>query len=435
MNPFLLYSIKSILGLGIFYFTWFLFFREQTDFRFNRYYLIFTTLLAVIIPFIPLPELFPVSLQSPISQLSTVQLGEILIKNPINQGAAGIDISWANVLWGIYLLGVLVMTTRFLLNLLQLYLLIRKSEIRREGQVIFVFPKRSLPVFSFFRFIFINKALYENPRAQAIIDHEKVHVRQKHSLDIMLLEIVSVFQWFNPFLFLLKRAIKENHEFIADSGIVVSESSGSGYLNLLFREASGFEFSPITHNFSYSLLKKRMIMMKNQKSQKSIPVKLFLGMLAVALSFYACNNTTQPTPEKPTKVAVKAKNGQVVVRDQTPAERAAITAQADTGQVFMVVEKMPQFPGGIKALLHYLATHIKYPAEARKTNIQGRVFIQFVVEKDGSISHIRVLKGIGHGCDKESVTVVKNMPRWIPGEHKGKPVRVQYNLPVKFSLN
>jgi TonB family protein len=435
MNPFLLYSIKSILGLGIFYFTWFLFFRKQTDFRFNRHYLIFATLLAVFIPLIQLPELFPASLQSPINQLSTVQLGEMIIKNPKSQGAAGVDISWATVLWGIYLLGVLVMTIRFLLNLLQLYLLIRKSETRREGQITFVFPEGSLPVFSFFRFIFISKALYENPRAKAIINHEKVHVRQKHSLDVMLLEIVSIFQWFNPFLFLLKRAIKENHEFIADSGMAVSESSGSGYLNLLFREASGFEFSPITHNFSYSLLKKRMIMMKNQKSQKSMPVKLFLGILAVMLSLYACNNTSQPTPENPTKVVVKAKNGQVAVRDQTPAERAAITAQADTGQVFMVVEKMPEFPGGIKALMHYLGTHIKYPAEARKANIQGKVFIQFIVEKDGSISHVRVLKGIGHGCDKESVEVVKNMPRWVPGEQKGKPVRVQYNLPVKFSLN
>jgi TonB family protein len=436
MNSFLLYSIKSILGLGIFYFTWFLFFRKQTDFRFNRYYLIFTILLAIFIPFIQLPELFPASLQSPISQFSTVQLGEILIKNPISQGAAGIDISWATVLWGIYFLGVLVITIRFLLNLLQLYLLIRKSEIRREDQVIFVFPKGSLPVFSFFRFIFISKALYENPHAQAIIDHEKVHVRQKHSLDIMLLEIVSIFQWFNPFLFLLKRAIKENHEFIADSGMAVSESSGSGYLKLLFREASGFEFSPITHNFSYSLLKKRMIMMKNQKSQKKLTVKLLLTVLALSVTLFACNNSSQPTMKKAPKAVTVTKDKKIVsVDEMNSSQKKANAVQADTGQVFRIVEKMPQFPGGTKALLHYLSTNIKYPAEARKANIQGRVFIQFVVEKDGSISHVRVLKGIGQGCDKESVAVVKNMPRWIPGKQKGKPVRVEYNLPIKFSLN
>jgi len=434
MNPFLLYSIKSILGLGIFYFTWFLFFRKQTDFRFNRYYLIFAILLTIFIPLIQLPELFPASLQSPINHLSTVQLGEILIKNPKSHGAAGVDISWATVLWGIYLLGVLVMTIRFLLNLLQLYLLIRKSEIRKEGQITFVFPKGSLPVFSFFRFIFISKALYENPLAQAIIDHEKVHVRQKHSLDVMLLEIVSIFQWFNPFVYLIKRAVKENHEFIADSGMVVSESSGSGYLNLLFREASGFEFSPITHNFSYSLLKKRMIMMKNQKSQKRMSVKLLLTALALSVTLFACNNSSQPTIKKAPKAVTVTKDKKVVMQNETPPVQKTVATQADTGRIFRVVEKMPEYPGGVKALIHYLANHIKYPAEARKAKVQGRVFIQFIVEKDGSISHVRVLKGIGHGCDKESVAVVKNMPRWIPGYQHGKAVRVSFNLPVKFSL-
>lgn len=102
--------------------------------------------------------------------------------------------------------------------------------------------------------------------------------------------------------------------------------------------------------------------------------------------------------------------------------------------IFMVVEQMPAFPGGQGALMKYLAEHIKYPELAKESGIQGRVFINFVVEPDGRIDHVKVLRGIGGGCDEEAVRVVKSMPRWVPGKQRGKPVRVSFNLPVKFAL-
>ncbi len=423
MYPFLLYSIKSSLSLGIFYITWLLFFRKQTDFRFNRHYLIFTTIFAIFIPLIHLPELFPAGFQNPIGQLSAIQIREILIGNAESHAVTGAGLSLATVLWSIYLLGMIVMTVRFLLSLLQLYRLVSKSETHKENGIAFIFTTGGLPVFSFFHWVFIRKEMFENPHATAIINHEKIHIRQKHSLDLLVLEILNIFQWFNPLVYLIKKAVKENHEFIADSGMLVSESSGNSYLNLLFREAGGFEFSPITHNFSYSLLKKRMIMMKNQKSQKRMPIKLLFTALAIALTLFACNNSTQPAQ----KATTPSKRLQAIATKTNP-------AQTDTSKVFKVVDKMPKFPGGVKKLLNYLATNIKYPAEARKTKVQGRVIINFIVEKDGTISHAKVLKGIGHGCDKEALKAVENMPRWIPGEQKGKPVRVSFNLPVKFSL-
>ncbi len=103
-------------------------------------------------------------------------------------------------------------------------------------------------------------------------------------------------------------------------------------------------------------------------------------------------------------------------------------------EIFTVVESMPEFPGGMGALMKYLAQHIKYPPLAKESGIQGKVFINFVVEPDGSISNVKVLRGIGGGCDEEAVRVVKNMPKWKPGMQRGKPVRVSFNLPVKFTL-
>lgn len=103
-------------------------------------------------------------------------------------------------------------------------------------------------------------------------------------------------------------------------------------------------------------------------------------------------------------------------------------------QIFVVVEDMPHFPGGEPALMKYLSTHIQYPELAKESGIQGRVFINFVVEPDGSIDHVKVLRGIGGGCDQEAIRVVKSMPKWVPGKQRGKPVRVSFNLPVKFTL-
>lgn len=103
-------------------------------------------------------------------------------------------------------------------------------------------------------------------------------------------------------------------------------------------------------------------------------------------------------------------------------------------EVYTLVEKMPEFPGGMGELMKFLATNIRYPAQAKNAGIQGRVFINFVVETDGSIKDVTVLRGIGGGCDEEAVRVVSMMPKWVPGRQKGKEVRVSYNLPVKFSL-
>ena len=107
---------------------------------------------------------------------------------------------------------------------------------------------------------------------------------------------------------------------------------------------------------------------------------------------------------------------------------------SDDQQIFMVVESMPKFPGGEVALHKYLAENIRYPEMAKESGIQGRVFVTFVIEKDGSVTDVKVLRGIGGGCDEEAVRVVKNMPKWTPGKQRGKPVRVQFNLPVKFTL-
>ncbi|MBR1549337.1 MAG: energy transducer TonB [Bacteroidales bacterium] len=102
--------------------------------------------------------------------------------------------------------------------------------------------------------------------------------------------------------------------------------------------------------------------------------------------------------------------------------------------IFTVVENEPEFPGGMEALYKYLAQNIKYPQLARDNGITGKVYVTFVVERDGSIANPKVLRDIGGGCGAEAIRVVKSMPKWTPGKQRGKAVRVQFNLPVNFNL-
>ena len=103
-------------------------------------------------------------------------------------------------------------------------------------------------------------------------------------------------------------------------------------------------------------------------------------------------------------------------------------------EIFTIVENMPEFPGGTTELFRYLSKNIKYPAMAKDAGIKGKVYVTFVVDKDGSIADVKVLRGIGGGCDEEAIRVVKGMPKWAPGKQRGKSVRVQYNLPINFIL-
>ena len=158
--------------------------------------------------------------------------------------------------------------------------------------------------------------------------------------------------------------------------------------------------------------------------------------------------------QKPQPVEVPKQTTQIqVVEDDVEVEDIEINADVDQNEVieeyvapeieeediqeaeiFTIVEEMPDFPGGMQKLADYLAKNIKYPQMARESGIQGRVFINFVVEPDGSISNVNVMRSLGGGCDEEAVRVVKSMPKWKPGKQRGKPVRVSYILPVNFKL-
>lgn len=127
-------------------------------------------------------------------------------------------------------------------------------------------------------------------------------------------------------------------------------------------------------------------------------------------------------------------NDQTVIEEYIPID-IPVEEEDEEAPIFTVVESMPGYPGGDEARIRYLQENLKYPQMARESGIQGRVFVTFVVERDGSITDVKILRGIGGGCDEEAIRVIQNMPKWVPGKQRGKPVRVQFNMPILFKLN
>ena len=162
----------------------------------------------------------------------------------------------------------------------------------------------------------------------------------------------------------------------------------------------------------------------NQPAQKWLKLLLVLPFLAAAILIQSCNFATDTTEEVTVKDIEVAKESIPVPEEP----------KAPEDEVFTVVEDMPVYPGGIQEMMNFLANNIRYPEQARREEKQGNVFVNFVIEKDGAVSNVTILRGIGAGCDEEAKRVVELMPKWKPGYQRGQAVRVSFNLPVKFTL-
>ncbi|MDT8392809.1 MAG: M56 family metallopeptidase [Bacteroidales bacterium] len=261
-----------------------------------------------------------------------------------------------------------------------------------------------------------------------------IHIKQGHSFDLIILEIITIFQWVNPFIWMYRHAIKTLHEFMADEGVLHSGVDANVYSALLFEQSTGIQISDLANNFSKSLLKRRFIMMTKKRTTKLARLKLLL-VLPLALTMIMATSMSPDLIAQEKKKELPPPPPKAVKNAEKPIEAPSQLSQDEPEEVvFAVVEEMPAFPGGIEAMYTYLGHSIKYPEGAKTNKIQGTVYVTFIVRKDGSVSNVNVLRGIGHGCDDEAVRVVKEMPLWKAGKQGGKAVNVQYNLPIKFLL-
>ena len=435
METILIYLTKSAISLAILIMAYKVLFSTQASFKLNRFILLTIVMFSftgIAVANTALPAILRFNTIVP-KKLTDGLMISNLSEITISAASALNHFSFINLFFTGYIIVTIFMGLRFIFNLFKLGNLYYRSEkIEADGYKILL-TEKNIQTFSFFNNLFINKALYHSKQAsRQIIKHELVHINQKHSIDIVLVELLIIIQWFNPFVYLLKKSITETHEYLADRGTLATEPDISGYKLLVLTHSTRQRVNSITNNFSYLLIKKRISMMEKTVSKFKTAITAIVFTMVLAGVTISCSDTpSKSEPVAQPKQVTRISDSLTV--EKPPVPETISSEKQDS--IYLVVENMPEFPGGRKALMKYLADNIKYPKDAKKRGIHGRVFVNFIVEEDGSISNVKLLRGIGSGCDEESIRVVKAMPKWIPGEHEGKKVRVSFNVPLKFVLN
>ena len=443
MIAFLSYILKVSLSLAAFYMFYKLLCSRDTLHRFNRCLLLFILALSAVLPFMYID----LGIISQEAAVEIGQLGAMLEAEPVEMSAMEDApaslwqcipwhlIPWRMILCGIYTVGLLVCLGHFVGSLLSIALLIRRSKRRvmTDGTILVAHNKAYGP-FSWMRYIIVSEQdLSDN--FDMILAHERAHIRLGHSWDLLFVQLCATAQWFNPAVWLLKRELEAIHEFEADSDTLRQGFDARQYQLRLFEEAVGVKFNTITNNFNNCSTKKRIIMMmKKQTSPWARMKALFVLPVAfVAVTVISC---TSPKEKK-------TDANQEAVQQSQPASAPEIQVvtyapqpkEAEQGEVFQVVEEQPMFPGGMEEMMKFLQQNVKYPKEAQNQGKQGRVIVQFVVNKDGSISNDTIVRSVDPLLDAEALRVVRSMPNWTPGKQKGEAVRVRFTLPVTFRLD
>ena len=433
MGAFLVYILKSAVCLVAFYlfYKWLL--SRETFHRFNRFALLGVLAFSLLLPLAEVSVKRSAPIQQPVLTLEQLLLMADAPSEAVyaEQPEAAL---WLQVLLVVYGAGVVFFLVRNLWSLGRLAVLLRSGRFERVedylpqgGQGIkFVVHLQDIAPFSWMRFIVISRQdLEENGRE--ILIHERAHIRLGHSWDVLLADLCCFVQWFNPAAWLLKRELQSVHEYEADDAVLREGVNAKEYQLLLIKKAVGTRLYSMANSLNHSSLKKRITMMMKPKSNPWARMKYayVLPLAALTMTAFARPEVSEVTKEIS---GVKVSN----LVETLQANRTQINAR---DSIYRVVDVMPEFPGGVQAMMEFMKNNLRYPEELRAKGTQGRVVVQFVVNKDGSLSDVNVIRKLDPLMDAEALRVVNAMPRWKPGMQDGKPVMVKYTVPVLFNYD
>ena len=438
-----IYQIKVGICLIAFYLLWKLLLSRETFHRFNRVALLTVMALAFVLPWVKLS----LDVSTPVAG------GMVVLEEMIVTPAGAVQPQQAAQTWNVinianvlYFIGVVSVLVWLLHSQWSLHRLLKKGrrEQMSDGITLHVVPGDQTP-FSYFRHIVINEQDYrDNPRE--ILTHEHAHISLRHSWDVLFVELVKLFQWWNPAAWLLCRELKQVHEYEADMAVLNQGVDAKQYQLLLIRKSVGDQLFSMANNFNYQSLKKRIRMMTMNKSSRWNTLRALAVVPVIALALLAFanptdeeqpelvvvaytpasvapSNTIQPSQPETTPVAV----------EKAVKEKAPEPVEQDN-KVYNSVEQMPEFPGGVAEMMKFLQMNIKYPPTAAANKIEGRVIVQFIIDATGQVGDVKVVRSVDEELDAEAVRVVKSMPKFTPGRQDGKAVAVWYTLPISFKL-
>ncbi len=506
MNTFINYITESGISLGLLSLVYFAFLRNETFFKANRLFLLGAVVFSSLLPFL---------------HLRIIQSGASITLNSTGQGSTMLEtvtvystnmsgflsqlINSNMLLVYLYFAVSAVMSFMLIFRISRIAYLVFTNPREHKDGITFVYIEEDSSPYSFLHFLFVSKKNQTHPGWEKMLAHESEHIRQGHTADVLILELISLFQWFNPFFWMLRRVIKENHEYMADRAVLQNGVPVDLYKQVLISQFIGQQFR-IANNFNSSLIKSRIKMMTRIKSSKLATLRYLSGIVTILLLLvvFACEKkevTPEPEAQKgflndqgvfisnldkdpliiideqladkdamnkldPQNIqsinVVKNQDNQFVAQYGEKAKNGVISIQTKEGSndarknniegisvvsygsttpkvestdpVFNIVEEMPEFPGGDLALRQFIAKTVKYPVSAQESGKQGKVYVNFVVEKDGSVGRVKVVRGVDPALDMEALRVVKSSPKWTPGKQRGEAVAVSYTVPINFML-
>jgi len=483
----ILYLVESSLYLLLGWALYVHAFRERGWFRFSRLFLLSWIPISLFAPLIPWTTFWTISGGEYMVYLEEVTIGggAQISTDPKAGIDSGFSLIWM-LLVTVYLGGVIYLIRQWIRGHQSLLRLKSEAKLWKKNTTenISIYRWSGSMPFSYGRSIFIPKSMEINSSEYRMaVNHERVHVQEKHYIDKIYYHLWAIILWFHPCVYIMRQAQEEVHELEADRE-VSRQFQKQHYMHFLLQEAQGLRMANphLVSPFFTSPLKKRIQMIAGQtQPQSRTTILLLLGLFFIAgLTFVGCesdvtdnmqeleqqpkngsvyyldgmrkqgeeNSSPPPPPPPPPPPSPEAFEGE----NSAAAASTGVASEKEVPEVFKVVEQMPRFPGceeqslsdddlrscAQQKLLEFIYNNIQYPEEAKNNKVSGMVVVKFVVNAEGQVVNPEIVRDIGGGCGKEALRVVKLMQgkdiRWVSGKHQGQNVSVQFNLPVKFQF-
>ena len=438
MGVFLIHILKSSACLALFYLCYRMLLSKETFHRFNRILLLSIIMLSFLLPFIEvtmqkMPEMtvFFLLLEEAMETYETQHL-DVLAETPNR-------FPWNTLIFSVYLSGTLFFLLRHAWSIGRMLCLLRtcRKEEREDGITLYIHQAKVAP-FSWMKLMAISEEDLEK-HSEAILAHERAHIRNHHSWDLLLAQACVFLQWFNPAAWLLKKELQTIHEYEADEYVIRNGMDASTYLLSMIEKTVGTRLFTIANNFNQSLLAKRVTMLNKGKSRPWARLKYLYVLPISALAIVAFARSEVSNPFMPSNNQLQYLN-EMIVTGYVPQKtgQADVDEKIKTGTVkretTTPMNGIPSYLTGKSEALKFFARNTKYPISALKAKVEGRVLVKFVVERDGSISDIDIYKGVSPDLDAEAIRVLNMMPKWIPDKQKGEKEAETFIMPISFRL-
>ena len=422
MTAYIMYELKVAVILAAFYLCFKLLLSREKLHRLNRSVLVASAVLAFVLPFciitlhktVPVPEAVGSGISGNADAIQALAEKD------------GKAFPWEIIAVSVYCAGVISVLASLLVGIHRVMKLIRSCGTRELSGTEVLVCNEDIAPFSWMKWIVMSKDDFESGNNH-ILEHEKAHIRLGHSKDVLFMDIIAAFQWFNPAIWLMKRDLRAIHEYEADDAVLKSGANIKEYQYSLIRKAVSASGYSITNSFNHSILKNRITMMSMSKASvmKGLRVLYILPLICGTL---ALNARTVIDYESSDNSSVQQKN----IKTELSEIKGLEQGYTDSVPVNQTDVK-PAFNGGdANQFIKWVVDNLNYPEEAKAAGIQGRVTVQFTVTESGKVADVKVLRGVNPTLDAEAVRVISSSPDWTPGISNGKKVPVTYAFPVMF---